>query len=270
MRETSRVGELELISHRPDKKATKKPQLLFVHGAFVAAWCWDDNFLPYFARRGFTAHAMSLRGHGESGGRDRLETTSIDDFEADVQLVAQHLGGPLVVIGHSMGAMVVQRCLHKLKASAAILMASVPPNGLLGSSMLLAARDPEMFTDINRIQHSEPDFSTVRSVRRAVVSDHLSDEEVGKHLARMQPESQRAIFDLSWPQQFFIGRARTVPVLVIGGESDAFFTNSMIEATALVYGVTAEIFPDIAHAMMLERNWQSVADHIIEWLSGDA
>ena len=85
----------------------------------------------------------------------------------------------------------------------------------------------------------------------------------------MQPESQRAIFDLSWPQQFFIGRAGTVPVLVIGGESDAFFTTSMIEATALVYGVTAEIFPDIAHAMMLERNWQAVADHIIEWLAGD-
>jgi hypothetical protein len=34
--------------------------------------------------------------------------------------------------------------------------------------------------------------------------------------------------------------------------------------------VTAEIFPDTAHAMMLERNWQHVADRIIAWLKSDA
>ena len=270
MKEITRIGELELITHRPDRKKNVPPrQLLFVHGAFVAAWCWDDNFLPYFAKHGFTAHALSLRGHGGSGGRDRLETTSVDDYEADVQLIARHLGGPLDVIGHSMGAMIVQRCLHKLNATNAVLMASVPPGGLLGSSMLMAARDPHLFTDINRIQHSRPNFSTVLGVRRAVFSDHLSDEEVGRHLARMQPESHRAILDLSWPQQFFIGRSTGLPVLVLGGESDAFFTRGMIEATARVYGVTAEIFPDIAHAMMLERNWQLVADRIIEWLRRD-
>ena len=87
----------------------------------------------------------------------------------------------------------------------------------------------------------------------------------------MQPESQRAVFDLSWPQHFFIGRATGVPVMVLGGETDAFFPRDMVESTARVYGVTAEIFPDMAHAMMLERDWRHVADHIIAWLKrGDA
>ena len=26
--------------------------LLFVHGAWHAAWCWDEHFLSYFADRG--------------------------------------------------------------------------------------------------------------------------------------------------------------------------------------------------------------------------
>src|SRR3954471_805401 len=111
MRGVSGVGELELITHRPDKKAATKPQLLFVHGAFVGAWCWDDNFLPYFARRGFAAHALSLRGHGGSAGRHALSTTSIIDYESDVLQVIDHIGAPVVLIGHSLGAMVVQRCL---------------------------------------------------------------------------------------------------------------------------------------------------------------
>jgi non-heme chloroperoxidase len=84
----------------------------------------------------------------------------------------------------------------------------------------------------------------------------------------MQPESQRAVFDLSWPQHFFIGRATNVPVLVLGGEADAFFPPSVIDSTASIYGVKSEIFPDMAHAMMLERDWQLVADRIIAWLEG--
>ena len=265
MRKIADIGGLELISHVPEKAAHATP-LLFVHGAFVAAWCWDDYFLPYFAQRGYAAHALSLRGHGGSGGWESLATASIDDYEADVQRVARHIGAPLAVVGHSMGGMVVQRCLHKLNAAAAVLMASVPPEGLLGSSMLMAARDPALFGELNLIQHAHPSFATLQGVRRAVFSDHIPDEEIGKHLARMQPESQRAVFDLSWPQQFFIGRARDVPVLVLGGAQDAFFPPAVIESTARVYGVKAEIFPDMAHAMMLERDWQLVADRVIGWM----
>jgi non-heme chloroperoxidase len=267
MRQTANIGGLELISHVPVTQSHATP-LLFVHGAFVAAWCWDDHFLPYFAQRGYAAHALSLRGHGGSTGWESLATASIDDYENDVQRVARHVGAPLVVIGHSMGGMVLQRCLHKLTAAAAVLMASVPPEGLLGSSLLLAARDPALFGEINLIQHTHPHFAALEGVRRAIFSDHVADEEIGKHLARMQPESQRAVFDLSWPQQFFIGRAKNVPVLVLGGEKDAFFPPGVIESTARVYGVRAEIFPDMAHAMMLERDWQLVADRIINWLGG--
>ena len=174
-----------------------------------------------------------------------------------------------MLIGHSMGGMVVQRCMHRINATAAVLMASVPPEGLLGSSLMLAARDPMLFGEINLIQYAHPGFTTLQGVRRAVFSDDMADAEVGRHLARMQPESQRAVIDLSWPQQFFIGRAMHVPVLVLGGERDAFFPPAMIESTARMRGVTPEIFPGMAHAMMLERDWQRVADRIIEWLHGN-
>jgi pimeloyl-ACP methyl ester carboxylesterase len=137
--------------------------------------------------------------------------------------------------------------------------------------MLLAARDPALFAEVNMIQHAHPDFSTLHGLRRAIFSDHLADEEIGRHLARMQPESQRAVFDLSWPQQFFIGHAKGVPMLVLGGEMDAFFPPVVVESTARFYGVEAGIFPGTAHAMMLEPHWRQVADRILDWLaSGSA
>ena len=58
---------LEVVSRLP-KRATRKPPLLFVHGGYCDAWCWTPYFLPWFAARGWPAYALSLRGHGASGG----------------------------------------------------------------------------------------------------------------------------------------------------------------------------------------------------------
>jgi alpha-beta hydrolase superfamily lysophospholipase len=38
------------------------------------------------------------------------------------------------------------------------------------------------------------------------------------------------------------------------------------QAIARAYATEAEIFPDMAHDMMLESRWQQVADRILEWL----
>ena len=43
--------ELEIISKRPRAKTHPTP-LLFVHGAWHGAWCWE-NFLSYFAEHGY-------------------------------------------------------------------------------------------------------------------------------------------------------------------------------------------------------------------------
>jgi hypothetical protein len=43
--------ELEVISRQPERRRFKTP-LLFVHGAWHGAWCWEEKFLPYFADRG--------------------------------------------------------------------------------------------------------------------------------------------------------------------------------------------------------------------------
>jgi pimeloyl-ACP methyl ester carboxylesterase len=51
--------------------------LLFVHGGWHAAWCWDENFLNFFADKGFLAAAVSLRGHGESAGTYTRNARSI-------------------------------------------------------------------------------------------------------------------------------------------------------------------------------------------------
>ena len=56
------------IHHHPAKRPSQRPPLLFVHGGYTNARCWEHNFIPYFQQKGYDCHALDLSGHGESGG----------------------------------------------------------------------------------------------------------------------------------------------------------------------------------------------------------
>src|SRR5882757_8290833 len=91
--------------------------LLFVHGAWHAAWCWDEHFLDFFADRGYRAAALSLRGHGSSPTAKGLRRCSLADYVDDVAEVAARLPTQPILIGHSMGGFVVQKYLERHTAA---------------------------------------------------------------------------------------------------------------------------------------------------------
>ena len=68
-------SHLEVRSRLP-ARATRKPPLIFVHGGYGDAWCWEPYFLPWFAAKGWPAYALSLRGHGTSSGIETLFMTT--------------------------------------------------------------------------------------------------------------------------------------------------------------------------------------------------
>lgn len=131
--------QLEVVSRLPAGEAKETP-VLCVHGMWHGAWCWDDNFLPYLAQHGYVAHALSLRGHCSSEGRERLRRFTLADYVADVAQVAAGLPRPPVLVGHSMGGMIVQKYLEQHTAPAAVLLASAPPRGLLPATLRFAGR----------------------------------------------------------------------------------------------------------------------------------
>jgi pimeloyl-ACP methyl ester carboxylesterase len=99
-------------------------------------------------------------------------------------------------------------------------------------------------------------------------SASVTEADVRRYLRRTQHESQRALMDLSWPQQPWIRESVGLPALVAGAANDAFFPVAMIEETAKLHGVEAKIFEGMAHLMMLEPEWEAVAEHVHAWLEG--
>ena len=257
--------KLEVITREPVSDAHPTP-VLFVHGMWHAAWCWSEHFLPYFAQQGYVSHALSLRGHGGSEGHERLRWTSLADYVDDVAQVAGQLQRPPVLVGHSMGGMVVQKYLESHQVPAATLLASAPPRGLLPATLRVALRHPLAFLKVNLTLSLFPVIGTPSLTQEAFFSVDMSEEKATAYFARMQDESYHAymdmmILDLPRPE-----RVKT-PLLVLGAANDTMISSGEVEATARAYSTQAEFFPGMAHDMMLEAGWQAVADRILGWLN---
>ena len=164
--------KLEVISKHPRESRHPTP-LLFIHGMLHGAWCWDVHFLDYFAQQGFAAHAVNLRGHGSSDGRDKLRWTRIADFVDDVASAVRELPSPPVLIGHSMGGFVIQKYLEDHEAAGAVLLSSPPPVGLLGTALRIARRRPFVFARVNLTLSLQPVIATPQLAREAFFSVRL-------------------------------------------------------------------------------------------------
>jgi non-heme chloroperoxidase len=257
---------LQILSFLP-KRATRKPPLLFVHGGYCDAWCWSPFFLPWFAAQGYPAHALSLRGHGESAGRDAMFLTGLDDYVADVERVAAGLPAPPVLIGHSMGAAIVERMLATRPVDAAALLAPIPPAGLFSVATRLAASHPDYLMQMARLDGAQVASDVLATIKPFYFSDNAAPHIVAEAVDHLNGESPRALLDLSlrlhWTPQQRAGSR----LLVLGAQADRISTPDDAHATARHHGVDAVILPGLAHMLMLEPEWERAARVIAKWLA---
>lgn len=257
--------ELEVISRTPRRRVSPVP-LVFVHGAFAGAWCWDFHFLDFFAERGFECHALSLRGHGSSRGKRALQQCSLDDYAADIATVVDELDRAPVLIGHSMGGFLVQRYLERAVPAAAVLLAAVPPSGLMESSLRMFMQDPMLLGQLMMLHSFGPPVVDHRVAARSLFSDGIPAEELARVSRLMQPESQRAIWELHTgplPRKWHMAE---VPMLVLGAARDSLIAPESVRRTGRYFGVEAQLEPEMGHAMMLEPGWATVAGDIDRFL----
>ena len=261
---TDRI-DLEVLTRQPAQGRRPTP-LLFVHGAYSSARQWEAFFLPFFAGHGWAAHAVSLRGHGASGGRETVRSARLRHYVADVVRVIETLPAPPVLIGHSMGGMIVQKVLVERAVQGAVLMCSVPPHGLLVSTLSAMFGNPLMFWQMSALQQLGPEAATLDGARRALFLKDTPDDWIRRVLPSAEQESDAVMLDMTFRDLPPSHGRRDVPMLVLGAGRDACITRTAVTETAHAFGVTADIFEDLPHALMMVPEWERPARRILEWL----
>ncbi|MDP2821397.1 MAG: alpha/beta hydrolase [Sulfuritalea sp.] len=252
--------------HRPAKKQNGHPPLVFVHGGYVHAGCWDVNFLPHFSKPGYSCHAINLSGHGESEGREDLDSYDLDHYAADVAQLVAELPTLPVLIGHSMGALVVQRYLETAPAAAVIMMAPVPTTGLSSCTLQLTSRQPDFLTEAARAVRGKYTENTVRVMREVYFSSDVTLEQFAAFKPLVQEESMTAVTEMMTLAWRMPKRRPKIPALVMGGELDALFPSNLLHFTASGWNADTCVIPRAGHMIMMEPQWTVAATRIDNWL----
>jgi len=112
-----------------DETADPMSTYMLIHGAMHGAWCWE-RVIPLLQSSGHAVIAPDLPGHGAD--RTPHSAVTLAHYIACVGELLEAAAEPVVLVGHSMGGMVVSAALDAWPAKVRHLVyisAVVPTDG---------------------------------------------------------------------------------------------------------------------------------------------
>ncbi|RJX29088.1 MAG: alpha/beta hydrolase [Desulfarculus sp.] len=240
--------------------AEAKREVLFIHGAWHGAWCWDE-LAQGVAAAGYGVSLLEQPGHGQ----DRWElpgATSINDYARLAARAAGNLSGP-VLVGHSLGGWQVQK-IWEVADLPGVLLAPLPAGGLpLTSFLKMLVNFP---LDLTKPMIGRPVAIRNAAMARRLFLDQAPEEQVSALLARLVPEPARACLEMA----LGLARARPgtgqQPRLLIAAGRDYFFPVGCEQALARRLGARLEVLPRAPHNLWMEDPEGRVLQLILDFL----
>ena len=239
-----------------------------VHGAFCGGWVFDAFRAPFEAA-GHRVLTPDLAGHTAGDKRQAVAGRSMGEYAATVAALAAEQTTPPILIGHSLGGLVVQLAAAKARIHGLILLAPSPPWGIHGSTMNEAISAVSLFAlGPYWAMAVDPDYPAARQY----LFDRLPREDRRATFAKMKAESGRALWEtLNWWLDPFATTMVTAasaraPVLAIAGGLDAIHPVATVEATARRLGGRTVVMKAMSHWLPGEPGWEAVADTCLTWI----
>lgn len=246
----------------PEKPIFPYP-LVFIHGAWHDSFYWHP-LTDYLAERGFEIYAIDLPGHGDDSGTKNINLITFQSYINDVEKVVSDIGKEPVLIGHSMGGMIVQKYLQNHTCKAAILMAPVPSFGVY--KLVLNAFMKLPLTTLKALITGNL-YYMINSRPKAdywLYNDHMTESEKQKYFMHLQRESFMAFFVLMFPK-LKKNISEPATMLIIAAQNDKLFSVEDLEQTARFHQADFQVVENSPHNLMLVSVEQT-AERMIKWL----
>lgn len=179
---------------------------VLVHGAWHGGWCWD-KLRPLLEAAGHTVATPDLPGHGDD--RTAIAEVTLDAYAERVCRAIDAQSEPVVLVGHSMGGMVITAAAERRPdriRTLVYLCAFLPGDG---DTLMAISNDPDSLVLPHLEMDEEGGFATVRDEGIApAFYGHCSTEDVAWAKSRLVPQ---AVAPLNEPVTVTPDRAGRVP-----------------------------------------------------------
>ncbi|KAM3115704.1 alpha/beta hydrolase [Phormidesmis sp. 146-33] len=256
--------QLELIARSPEGNKSGQ-SVLFIHGAYHGAWCWEEHFLDYFAQLGYFAYALNLRGHGNSDSSS--QKVSFSEYLEDIDRTIQKIEKPTILVGHSLGGMLVQKYIEKNSVPAAVIMSTSTPSGLRAVGLRFLRLYPAK--TIQMLLTSNPDvlWHSSQVIQSFFLPNKLTEEARNQYSQKIVNQSESGYLMLKELTSLKFNRpVKPQQVLVIKGTKDPLVPDKECTKIANIHHTKPILLGDLSHDLMLGEDWRISADIILEWL----
>ena len=250
--------------------------IVFIHGMYMTPLCWE-YWLPYFEAKGYRCLAPGWPGRDKPVEELRKKHPDPELGQLTLGRVIEHyatlirtLDEKPILIGHSMGGLVVQLMLQRQAAVAGVAISSAPPQGVITAKWaFIRSNIPHInpFTNQNiPIQMSLKRFQYTFANVLPLEQQQAAFERYAV------PESRRVPVGALTRTGRIAFRRPHPPLLLVAGSNDHLIPSALIRTNWNRYKRSPSItdfmeFPGRSHFIIGQEGWQEVADYINVWLT---
>jgi pimeloyl-ACP methyl ester carboxylesterase len=250
--------------------------IVFIHGMFVTPACWQA-WIAYYQEKGYTCLAPAWPGRDQpvetlrmNHPDPQLGKLTLADLVEYYAGIISGLDGKPVLIGHSMGGLIVQLLLQRDLARAAVAIDSAPPSGIITMQWsFLRSNWPLLNPFASKYL---PYYMPFEHFQYTFVHTMPLAEQQAAYDALVVPESRQvARGPLSTMAKVDFKRMHA-PLLLIAGTDDRIIPAALNRANHRKYNASLPAiadfkeFPGRTHFIIGQPDWSEVADYISAWL----
>ncbi len=254
--------------------AVKTQSVVFIHGMYLTPSVWQP-WEAYFQNLGYKTFSPAWPLHGASVAEQNSIHPKGELAELTLPMVVQYyqdfiekMEEPPILIGHSMGGLIVQQLLANNVGAAGIAINSAPPQGVISMKWhFLQANWPHLSPFASS---SEPSQLTLEQFSYGFVNGENSDVQKQAFENYVVPESRaigKAALSSDGEVDYEVVR---VPLLIISGGKDNTIPASLNYSNFEEYRDSPALtdykeFPERNHWTILQPGWESVAGYAHRW-----
>ena len=250
------------------------PKIIFIHGMFLNTKSWD-KWIPYFESLGYDVEAIPWPFHQGDPATLRkhippeLGKLSLADLHLHYVSILQSESTPPVLIGHSLGGLLVQKLAADGLIRAGVGICPVAPNRMLSLDWGFLRNSASI---TNPFAGDEPYEMTAKGFHQNFANTMSEAESNAAYEEYALHESRQVLRDIMGDEGQVDFERPHAPLLFIGAEKDEIIPASLVRRNARAYSDERSHseyveFIGRGHFIAGEDKWEEVAEKTANWLN---